>query len=443
MKDHRERMNYSLHRLDIVHLNPMQQEMLATYPRERSLVLLSPTGTGKTLAYLLPLLNRMDAETESVEALVLVPSRELAQQTDGVARLLSSELRSLACYGGRPAMDEHRLMKAQRPHLIVGTPGRILDHLTKENFSASTVKMLVIDEFDKCLELGFQQQMHDILKLLPNVERRLLLSATDSPQIPSFVGSSFRKLNYLDTSEENSERVQLFQIHSPRKDKLETLLQLLCALGDETSLVFVNYRESVERVGDYLRRSGVACDTFHGGMEQRDRERALFRFSNGSANVMVSTDLASRGLDISGIQHIIHYHLPLGEEAFVHRNGRTARWDAQGRAYILLGPEEHLPDFITEPVETFRLPQRLPAPAKPRWVTLYIGKGKRDKINKVDIVGFLSKVGGLEREQMGRIDVLPNWAFAAVDRCAVKDVLRRVQGQKIKGIKTIVTLADV
>ena len=435
-------MECSLYKLGIDQLNPMQEEMLRVYPREPQIVLLSPTGSGKTLAYLLPLLGQCSAQSEDVQALVLVPSRELAQQTDSVARQLSSELRSLACYGGRPAMEEHRLLKLRQPHLVVGTPGRILDHLTKQNFQADTIRLLVIDEFDKCLELGFRQQMQDILGMLPRVERRLLLSATDSPQIPTFVGARFCRLDYLDEAEQTPEQVTLFEVRSPEKDKLQTLFRLLCMLGDETSLVFVNYRESVERVGDYLRRMGMACDTFHGGMEQRDRERALFRFSNGSANVLVSTDLASRGLDISDIRHIIHYHLPLNEEAYIHRNGRTARWDAQGNAYILLGPEEHMPEFIKDEAKSFRLPQRIPAPAKPRWVTLYIGKGKKDKISKADIVGFLSKVGGLSREQLGRIDVLPDWAFAAVDRKVSRDVLQRVRGEKIKGIKTIVALAE-
>ena len=226
------------------------------------------------------------------------------------------------------------------------------------------------------------------------------------------------------------------------KDKLQTLFRLLCMLGQQTSLVFVNYRESVERVGQYLRQMGVSVDTFHGGMEQRDRERALFRFSNGSCNVFVSTDLASRGLDIPGIDNIIHYHLPLNEEAYIHRNGRTARWDASGQAYMILGPEEAVPDYIQEPPQPYRIPTRIPSPQQPRWVTLYIGKGKKEKISKGDIVGFLSKVGGLQREQLGRIDVLPGWSYAAVERRSVRQLIERIQGQKIKGIKTLFQIAE-
>lgn len=436
-------MLFSLHKLEIDVLNGMQEDMLRTVPRERQVVLLSPTGSGKTLAYLLPLLQLLDAESDEGAALILVPSRELAQQTEAVARKLTPELRILACYGGRPAMDEHRLIRAQRPHIIVGTPGRVLDHIGKQNFEAERVRFLVIDEFDKCLELGFHEQMRAILEALRNVGRRILLSATDCPQIPDFMpmGSPCR-LDYLDASSRTSDRIHLRVLHSPEKDKLRTLYDLLCMLGAESSMVFVNYRESVERVGEYLRRMDIPAALFHGGMEQRDRERALFRFSNGSANVLVTTDLASRGLDIADIGHIIHYHLPLNEEAFVHRNGRTARWDAEGDACLILGPEERVPEYIGAMPETLSLPRHLPSPAKPQWVTLYIGKGRKDKINKVDIVGFLSKVGGLRREELGRVDVLPGWAFAAVARRVAGDLLARVRGQKIKGIKTIFALAE-
>ncbi|MBQ2459103.1 MAG: DEAD/DEAH box helicase [Bacteroidaceae bacterium] len=431
----------ALARLGISDLNPMQQEMLQLYGRERKIVLLSPTGSGKSVAYLLPLLGTLDADASEVQALVLVPSRELALQTSDVVKKMATPVRAVACYGGRPAMEEHRKLMAQQPQLVIGTPGRILDHMRKENLRAAGIRTLVIDEFDKCLELGFREQMADILALL-RPDRCVLLSATDSPEIPNFVGQGFRRLNYNDADEQIPDRIAVHQVLSPAKDKLDTLGQLLCVLGAETSLVFVNYRESVERVGSYLQQLGLVTGVFHGGMEQRDRERALFRFSNGSANIFVSTDLASRGLDIPGIQNVIHYHLPLNEEAFIHRNGRTARWDAGGDAFIILGPEEHLPDYVRCEPDVFHFPAVIPPPSLPRWETLYIGKGKRDKINKVDIVGFLSKVGGLGREQLGRIDVLPDWSYAAVERTACRDVLARVRGQKIKGQKTIFALAD-
>ena len=436
-------MQYSLDKLGIEYLNPMQQEMLDISRREKQVVVLSPTGSGKTLAYSLPLLEILDEKSDQLQAVILVPSRELAIQTDTVIRQLSPQVRSMACYGGRAAMDEHRTLRGIHPHVIVATPGRMLDHIQKENVQIEAVRTLIIDEFDKSLELGFQQQMQDIITTLRYVDRRILLSATDTPRIPDFVGGDhYCRLSYLDENEQIPDRIRLMEVRSPEKDKLQTLFRLLCMLDQQTSLVFVNYRESVERVGQYLRQMGVSVDTFHGGMEQRDRERALFRFSNGSCNVFVSTDLASRGLDIPGIDNIIHYHLPLNEEAYIHRNGRTARWDASGQAYMILGPEETVPDYIQEPPQPYRIPTRIPSPQQPRWVTLYIGKGKKEKISKGDIVGFLSKVGGLQREQLGRIDVLPGWSYAAVERRSVRQLIERIRGQKIKGIKTLFQIAE-
>ena len=433
-------MNYELNRLGIDALNAMQQDMLQTARKGASVVLLSPTGSGKTLAYLLPLLQKLDAKNDELQALIIVPSRELATQTADVARRLCSELRVAACYGGRPAMEEHQQMRGLRPHLVAATPGRLLDHLQKGNLLPDSVQTLVIDEFDKSLELGFREQMQGIISLLPNLRQRILLSATDSEDIPSFVGTdNYVRLNFLD--EESDDRISLRLVKSPEKDKLQTLYRLLCTLGTQKSLVFVGYRESVERVGNFLEKQGVMADIFHGGMEHRDRERALYRFMNSSCNVFVSTDLASRGLDITDVDNIIHYHLPLNEEACTHRNGRTARWDTKGSAYFILGPEESLPEYLTDEVETFSLPAKVPSPTKPLWITLYIGKGKKDKISRGDIVGFLTKQGGLESSQIGRIDVLPHWSYVAVERVSAKSLLARIKGLKIKGQKTIYALA--
>ena len=440
-------MNYDLSRLGISVLNAMQQDALQAIRKGASVVLLSPTGSGKTLAYLLPLLQKLDAASDSLQALVIVPSRELAIQTVDVARRLCSELRAAACYGGRPAMEEHQQLRGLRPHLVAATPGRLLDHLQKGNLLPDNVKTLVIDEFDKSLELGFREQMQGIVTLLPSLQQRILLSATDTDEIPAFVGSKdYIRLDFLDR--ESDERISLRLVKSPEKDKLQTLCRLLCTLGTQKSLVFVGYRESVERVGKFLEQQGIMADIFHGGMEQRDRERALYRFMNSSANVLVSTDLASRGLDITAVDNIIHYHLPLNEEACTHRNGRTARWDMQGSAYFILGPEEHLPDYLSLPPTLSKeegawvtLPAKVPPPAKPLWVTLYIGKGKKDKISRGDIVGFLTKQGGLDSSQIGRIDVLPNWAYVAVERASASGLLSRIKGLKIKGQKTIYAIA--
>ena len=431
-----------LTKLRITALNEMQQHAAeALLGSDGDVVLLSPTGTGKTLAYLLPLAQLVDAASDDVQALVITPGRELALQSDTVLRNMGSGLRSTACYGGRPTMDEHRVLKEVRPQIVFGTPGRLNDHLDKSNISPYTVRYLVIDEFDKCLEMGFHQEMQKLIKSLPGLKRRILLSATNAEQIPQFVNMARRGtvVNFLPDDEQTSERVTLYEVHSPQKDKLDTLRQLLLSLGDESSIVFLNYRDSVERVNDYLRHEGFTTSHFHGGMEQRQREDMLYKFSNGSANVLVSTDLASRGLDIPDIQNIIHYHLPESEEGYIHRVGRTARWDATGQTFFILAPGEHIPDYVEgQPVPySPQVPHAAAAP-QPRMATLYIGKGKKDKLSKGDIVGFLCKKGGLAPSDIGRIDVKDRYAYAAIRREQLQQVLHLIKGEKIKGIKTIV-----
>lgn len=436
-------MKYDLSRLGIDALNAMQQETVLQYRRHRHLVLLSPTGSGKTLAYLLPLVSQLDAAVEELQAVVLVPSRELAVQTCDTLRQLCPECRCMACYGGRAAMEEHKTIRGLRPQVVIATPGRMMDHLQKENLWPGKVRMLVIDEFDKSLEMGFRQQMSSIMEMLPQPESFILLSATDDPSITAFVGKEdFYKIDYSVDPTDDLDRISMYEVFSPVKDKLQTLLELLCTLGDETSIVFVNYRESVERVGRFLVDNGVSVAMYHGNMEQRDREKTIYRFANGSCRVLVSTDLAARGLDIDDVDNVIHYHLPLDEKAYIHRNGRTARWDAHGHSYMILGPEEFRPEYVSSSPQRFNMPQHIPAPLPARWATLYIGKGKKDKINKIDVVGFLSKVGGLTREQIGRVDVLPGWGYAAVERAEMPHLLKRIKGQKIKGVKTIFALAE-
>ena len=431
---------YDLSRLGIESLNAMQEEMLSVCRKCDNVVLLSPTGSGKTLAYLLAISVGKDilaGDGAFPSVLILVPSRELAVQTRDVAARLYRDLKVFACYGGRAAMDEHRVMRELCPDVIVGTPGRVLDHIAKGNFDTAGIGLLVIDEFDKSLELGFHRQMQDILSVLPGVRRRILLSATDSPDIPDFVGvDNVCKLDFTG-GDDYEGRIRQWVVRSPQKDKLRTLSDLLCCHGQETSMVFLGFRDAVGRVAEYLGGMGFTVSAFHGGMEQRDRERALFRFQCGASNILVCTDLAGRGLDIEGVDNIVHYHLPVNRETLVHRNGRTARWDREGQSFLIVGPEERVPDFAGDWDEAL-VSGRVAVPSKSRWEVLYIGRGKRDKVNRVDVVGFLCKMGGLERGQLGMVKVFPSWCFAAVERSAVRDVLNRVRGQKIKGQKTIV-----
>lgn len=427
--------------LGIEQLIPMQEKMSKAATQQGGIVLLSPTGSGKTLAYLLPLVSLVNPANDALQAAVVLPTRELAQQSEDVLKRMKTGLRSMALYGGRPAMDEHRIMRELKPQIVFATPGRLLDHLGKENLSPYAVKSLVIDEFDKCLELGFQEEMETLLKYFTKATHCWLTSATDAEAIPAFmqkIAPNFKTLNYLDGDNDTKLRIEVQQVLSPQKDKLETLGRLLTTLKGQPAIVFVGYRESAERVGKWLRQNGFFAEVYHGGMEQDWRERALYKFRNGSANVLVSTDLAARGLDIPEVKVVIHYHLPLKEEDYTHRNGRTARWDAQGAIYLLLGPEEHCPEYAGS-LSTLRVDDvALLKPLPPVFTTLYIGRGKREKLSKGDVFGFLCKKGGLKNDEIGRIDISAHHAYVAVARKKVKALLRQVSGEKIKGMKTLV-----
>lgn len=419
--------------------NTMQLAVIeAVAHTDRDVVVLSETGSGKTLSYLMPLTQLVDSQDNRLQAVVIVPGRELALQSATVMKDMGSGIRSMACYGGRPTMDEHRVMRQVKPQVIFATPGRMNDHLDKGNIQADGVRLLVIDEFDKCLAMGFQEEMKALLSKIPMSVRHILLSATDAEAIPGYVNLSHcERIDFLSHDEQIPDRIHVFQVRSPQKDKLETLSRLLRYAGSERSIVFLNYRDSVERTANWLLAEGFGVSWFHGGLEQKQREDALYKFSNGSSNVLVSTDLASRGLDIPDIDNIIHYHLPESEDGYIHRVGRTARWDAEGRAFFVLGPDEEIPSYVDEGVEDFHLPEQLDAPSQPLMATLYIGKGKKDKLSKGDVVGFLCKKGGLKAGEIGRIDVKERYVYAAVKRERIKQVINLTRGEKIKGIRTI------
>jgi len=428
----------ALDNLQIEKLNEMQETSLSHSSENEDIVLLSPTGTGKTIAYLLPLLELLSTEITSVQALILVPSRELALQIAKVFTDMHTPWKSCCCYGGHIMKEERRILTENHPAVVIGTPGRITDHLSKGSIDPNLICFLIIDEFDKSLELGFQEEMENIVGQFRHLRKRILASATDAEEIPRFVEMSHTvRLDFLDQSDEVRSRLELMRVLSPERDKIETLYRLLCALGNSSSIVFCNHRESVDRVNRLLKEKRFPNERFHGGMEQNDRERSLYKFRNGSTPVLVSTDLASRGLDIPDVEHIIHYHLPVNEEAFTHRNGRTARWDTKGVSFLILNEEEQLPEYIETDIPTYQLPEQTSRPPKPLWRTLYIGKGKKDKLSRGDVAGFLYKKGNLSADDIGTIDLKEHATFAAIKNDKFKQLIQLIHGEKIKGLKTI------
>lgn len=435
-----------LRKLGIQQLNEMQTNMLSLFPERKDMVLLSPTGSGKTLAFLLPLLQVLRPGVKALQVVIIVPSRELAIQIDSVFRSMKTESICMACYGGRPAMDEHRTMMQNPPQLIVATPGRWCDHLKKENIACDAVEILILDEFDKSLELGFRDEMEFLIKAMPTVKQYVFTSATESEDIATFLetgGKDARqctRLDYIDGKSSVVTNVTQYVVQSETVDKLDTLYKLLCALNGVPAVVFVNYRESVERTASFLKEQGVHCTAFHGAMDQEERERSLNKFRNGSVNVLVSTDLSSRGLDIPNLDTIIHYHLPMNEETYIHRCGRSGRWDAHGRSFLIINEKETCPSYIHQPTMFALTTQTDLRPTPPQWITLYIGKGKKDKVNKIDIVGFLCKKGNLKQTDIGLIEIRDRYAYVAISRNKIKQVMNGIRGEKIKGMKTLIEL---
>jgi len=438
-----QKESYSLDKvlsaLKIESLNEMQQASIDANKQSDNVVLLSATGSGKTLGFLLPVLNLLDSSLSHTQALIVVPSRELALQIEQVFKSMSTGFKVTCCYGGHlRETEENNLVEA--PALIIGTPGRLCDHLRRENIKPDGIQTLVLDEFDKSLELGFQEELAFILESLKSLKKRILTSATDAVEIPEFVGLTEPvQLNFL--TGETPKALAIQYLESEDKDKLETLFRLICMLGNRPTIVFCNHREAVERTNSYLKDNGLVSVFYHGAMEQRDRDAALNKFRNGTSNILVTTDLAARGLDIPHIRYIIHYHLPHTEETFTHRNGRTARMDASGTAILIVGPEEKLPSYISEDAEALTLPDETEIPEKPKWTTFFFGAGKKDKVNKIDIVGFLSNKGNLRKEEIGLIEVKDFFSFVAIRKSKASDTLQRVQNEKIKNKKVKIDIA--
>lgn len=428
-----------LSNLKIEQLNEMQVASQRAIGKEQNILLLSPTGSGKTLAFLLSILQQLDEAVKEVQCLVVVPSRELALQIEQVWKKMGTKFKVNVCYGGH-YMDTEINNLTTPPALLIGTPGRLTDHLRRRSFSTNSIKILVLDEFDKSLQLGFQEEMETIIGQLPHLRKRILLSATSDIDIPDFVGIEPPiTLDY--TKEERSNDLTLKLVLSPEKDKVDTLFHLICSLNSEPALIFCNHREVTERVCQLLNKKGILTGFYHGGMDQDDRERVLIRFRNGSLNYLITTDLAARGLDIPDMKHVIHYHLPSKESEFIHRNGRTARMDATGTAYIIQFKDDKMPEYIPNDIDVLNISTNGALPNLPKFQTIYVSGGKKNKLNKSDIVGFFLQKGKLDKSDIGLIEVKDFTSFVAVRSAVVKSLLANIRDEKMKGKKYKIEVA--
>lgn len=431
-------------RLGIEELNQMQRRMLAAGTEGRDLILLSPTGTGKTLAFILPVLKMLRPSTGRVQAVVIAPSRELVMQIAGVLQKIGAGMKTTPLYGGHKFEDEENSLKAGCD-IVVATPGRLLDHLKRRTFEALPTRILVLDEFDKSLELGFEEEMRKISNRLKNVSHMIMTSATRADVLPEFLKlNNPLTLDYLGENRNLRGRIRVHRVDTDSNDKLESLRVLIDNIwadgeAGERAIVFVNHRESAERVAAYLEKQGYPAVLYHGAMDQRDRESAVARFNSGSRPILVATDLAARGLDIREVKSVIHYHQPLSPDAYTHRNGRTARVEADGDVYVLIGPDESVKDYVGIDDTRWLDPEKTAGPA-PRVETLYIGAGKKEKLSKGDILGFLVKQCGLEPSQIGAIDVRDHYSLTAVRDADMTKLLAAAKAGKIKGSRRLVSI---
>lgn len=424
-----------LNKLKIGQLNPMQEQAQLAIESCNEIILLSPTGTGKTLAFLLPIIAELQENCDEVQTLIIVPSRELAIQIEQVIREMGTGYRTFAVYGGRSFSNDLRDLKTL-PAVLIGTPGRIADHLRRSTFSTEDIKTLILDEFDKSLEIGFEEQMEEIIETLSNIKKRILTSATDGVSIPNFI--QLKNPTTIDYLDEKLDQLKIKSIISPNKDKLPTLVDALCHLGNQPGIIFCNYKDSIQRISDFLTENKIDHGCFFGGMEQKDRERALIKFRNGTHQLLLATDLAARGIDVPEIKFIIHFHLPNREEDFTHRNGRTARMQREGTAFVLEYEEDKLPEFIEDYEVELLNPAPIPKPSN--WQTLFISGGKKDKISKGDIAGLFFKVGQLNKDELGVIELKFDCAFVAVKTSKTQQMIDKLNNTKLKKKKVRVYL---
>ncbi len=413
----------------------MQLDAHHAIAHNNEVILLSPTGTGKTLAFLLPLLEKLDPDLDEVQLVILCPTRELALQIEQVARDMGSGYKINAVYGGQ-FFSKDRIHIKHKPAILIGTPGRVADHLRRESFSIEQIKAMVLDEFDKSLEIGFEKELKFILSELQDCKIKVLTSATHNVQIPSFVKLRVPvKLNHLGS---DKPKLTVKMISSPEKDKLDTLVSALSHLGQKIGIVFCNYKDSIRRVSERLTEEGIPHGCFYGGLEQKDRERALIKFRNGTYRVILATDLAARGLDIPALDYILHYHLPLREEEWIHRNGRTARMHLEGTAYLLKWTGDTLPEFIDNPEEELLTNDKIPPQTE--WSTLFISGGRKDKISKGDIAGFFFKQAELNKDELGAIELKQDCAFIGIKTSKAKSAISNLNNTRLKKKKVRVYL---
>lgn len=411
----------------------IQSETIEAFKTNKNVILQAATGSGKTMAFLLAALEKIDQNLDH-GILVIAPGRELCLQIESEFKSLKTGRKVLTCYGGHNFETEQNSL-LESPFLLIATPGRICDHIRRKSpLDLDRYPTLIIDEFDKTLEQGFEEELSFFKEHLNRSISTLLVSATNRIDIPNFM--QFHQAKWVTSSEDNKSNVDSFGVHYKDQGK-EELVDLLRSLSGDKTIVFCNYREVVDDIAETIQTEQIPAVRYHGGLEQLDRERALILFGNDSADILVCTDLGARGIHIDDVQHVIHFQAASSEEAYIHRNGRTGRMGRNGTIYHFISENGDLPFYVSPPSQFVELKSGI-ALQLPTHKTIYFGAGKKEKINKVDFVGFIAQNARIDKSQIGKINVLDHHSFVAIERSIFNNVFESIKNLKVKGKRVII-----
>lgn len=435
----------NLSSLEYTRMTAVQAACLPDLLKGADLIVQARTGSGKTAAFGLGLLQRLDVGRFRVQSMVLCPTRELADQVARELRRLARgvhNVKILLLCGGMPFGPQLGSLE-HGAHIVVGTPGRLEEHLRKSSLDPAAISCLVLDEADRMLDMGFQEAIRTIAGFLPGKRQTLLFSATYPDHIKALAADLMRnpRIVTVDTPADISSIRQAFYRVEQNKQRLTALRLLLLKLRPESALVFCNTRLECGEVAEGLREEGFSAIALHGDLQQRERDEALTRFANRSVSLLVATDVAARGLDIDDLDAVFNFHVARDPETHVHRVGRTGRAGKKGLACTIYSDrEQHRIDRLAEYLERDIRPEALPpysllekAGYAASMVTLQIDGGRKQKVRPGDILGALTGKEGIAGKQVGKIDIFDHFAYVAVDRAAARPALRKLRDGKIKG----------
>lgn len=437
----------NLSTLGYAHMTPVQAQSLPPVLAGKDIIAQAKTGSGKTAAFSLGVLAKLNVKRFRIQSLVLCPTRELAEQVAVEMRKLARgihNIKILTLCGGVSIGPQIGSLE-HGAHIIVGTPGRVDDHIRKGTLRLDDVETLVLDEADQMLDMGFQDTLDAIIERIPQNRQTLLFSATFPRAIEAIAKRVLKNPEMVKVEEEQAKSTikQYFYKMDNNKQRYPTLKLLLLKFTPQSCVVFCNTKVETQQVCDDLADEGFSAVALHGDLEQRDRERTLIHFSNKSASILVATDVAARGLDIDDMDMVINYHLAHDTQTHVHRVGRTGRAGKKGIACSIYGEAEAFKvaqigdhyerDITPEQMPPFNLLDK--PPYRPEMVTLMIDSGKKQKVRAGDILGALTGKDGVAGRQVGKINVLDNVAFVAVERNSSKPALRKLTEGNIKGRK--------